>query len=727
MSSKEKKEEKNYILDRKDSSLSEPTVKTTISYSNPQINKKAIFTSFQNIPLNTNNFNFTNSNFVKTLNFSNNNEKNRKNYNPSSSSLSTTSTPLIQKQNIINISPSKENENNNKQLLNSFQYNNLVNNLNVIFSKIQNLSSQNYPSSKECNLWIENFKNIYFDIIEKNKENEFYELIKNTLMLMFFTMIIIYDINNKNKQRFFNEDIKNILNIHNLMSESIYGNSFNNPKINPKDESQVLMLSCKDMNNKISKILNQYNRICEEDNNCNFFPLYKKLKNESFDNVYNFYINDVRNPIHVNINNNKLFKSRNSDNNNFDIKKEKIIHSINNVSLSNQNNNTNIMNKTIQRNQIYQNNNVTNLNGVGAFFDSSNNVFLFRKPLKSSTPNKQREIIYQKTQMTNPQLNNINPQYSNYSNIINNTPLTPQKLYSNNQLSKIINDNNNLNNNNNYIIQNDPRLTIQEKKYDENTIKKEIQSSKQYISQNITYYNKLNSQNSNIKNPNFKTLPKTPVKIRSNQNQNIGKLNLNVIRNQSLTPIKKNNNKNEYNNNNILIPFPPSKPYTLVLDLDETLVNVPKNSNIIILRPGLRNFLHSLLPFYELIIFTTGMKEYADQIINFIENEEKFFSFRLYRQNATWFNENYYKDLNKLGRDIKKIIIVDDKKICMEFQEANGIIIKPFVFNPNNPNDDYILFDLIRILIRIAKEKPDDVRESLKLYREEIYNKVSGF
>ena len=63
----------------------------------------------------------------------------------------------------------------------------------------------------------------------------------------------------------------------------------------------------------------------------------------------------------------------------------------------------------------------------------------------------------------------------------------------------------------------------------------------------------------------------------------------------------------------------------------------------------------------------------------------------------------------------------------MEFQEANGIIIKPFVFNPNNPNDDYILFDLIRILIRIAKEKPDDVRESLKLYREEIYNKVSGF
>ena len=62
----------------------------------------------------------------------------------------------------------------------------------------------------------------------------------------------------------------------------------------------------------------------------------------------------------------------------------------------------------------------------------------------------------------------------------------------------------------------------------------------------------------------------------------------------------------------------------------------------------------------------------------------------------------------------------------MELHEANGIIIKPFIFNEDNPNDDYILFDLIRILVRIAKEKPDDVRVSLKSYRDEIYNKISN-
>ena len=67
-----------------------------------------------------------------------------------------------------------------------------------------------------------------------------------------------------------------------------------------------------------------------------------------------------------------------------------------------------------------------------------------------------------------------------------------------------------------------------------------------------------------------------------------------------------------------------------------------------------------------------------------------------------------------------------NKPINIKLQQENGIIIKPFIIgNENNNNDDYILFDLIRVLIRIAKEKPDDVRKSLKMYRDEIYNKIS--
>ena len=726
----------NELIKKKDSRVSEKVIKTYLSYTNPQTDKRSLLSSLQNFQLNTQNLNFTNSNLIKNLNFSN--ENHNKNYYTTTSSISTNSTPLkiIQPQKLIEISPEKETEIKiNKKLLNNFQYNQLVNNLNNIFSKIQNLYSQNYPCPKECNLWIEYFKYLYYDIIEKNKNNEFFELIKNTLMLMLFSMILIYDINNKNKQRFFVEDVKNIFNIHSLMSESIYNNSFNNPNINPKDESQVLMLSCKDMHNKLLKILNQYGRIDDNETSL-LFPIFKKLKNESFDNIYEFYINEIRNPNHIVIKKKNSYNNNNNNNNenkninkNYDNKKKENIYNQKNKISSNQYqsntanipSNYNLKNNNIseQKNYLSQNSNITNLNGVGAYCDSSNNVFLFRRPIKSATPNKQKQI---------PQYNQIlNPQYSN--NLKGNNLINPEKLFLNN-INNYNTNTSNTKNNNNYIIQNDPYIKIEEKKdkkYNKNDIKDLNEKLKILTPQNgnknfkIQYNQSLINQKDQNNN---KAYPKTPILTNKKiPNQNIGQLNLNIIKNSQLSakkiPIVNNNNSNN------LIPFPPTKPYTLVLDLDETLVHVPKGSSSIILRPGLRDFLHSLLPYYELIVFTTGIKEYADQILNFIENEEKYFSYRLYRQNATIFKENYCKDLNKLGRDIKKTIIVDDKKISMELQEANGIMIKPFVFNSDNHNDDYILFDLIRILIRIAKEKPDDVRVSLKCYRDEINNKIS--
>ena len=733
--SKDKNE--NELIKKKDISINEKSLKSYLTYSNPQTDKRNLLSSLQNIQLNTLNLNFNNSNLLKNLNFTN--ENHNKYYNPSTSSISTNSTPLkvIQSQKIIDISPEKETDVKiNKKLLNNFQYNQLVNNLNIIFSKIQNLYSQNYPCPKECNLWIEYFKYLYYDIIEKRKDNEFFELIKNTLMLMLFSMILIYDINNKNKQRFFVEDVKNIMNIHSLMSESIYNNSFNNPNINPKDESQVLMLSCKDMNNKLLKILNQYGRI-DDNNSSILFPIYKKLKNESFEIIYEFYINEIRNPNHIVIKKKNSYNN-NNDNNNINInknnenkKKDNIYNNQKNkIPSLNQyqsntaniplNNNLKINNILDQKNHISQNSNITNLNGVGAYCDSSNNVFLFRKPIKSATPNKQKQI---------PQYNQItNPQYSN--NLKGYSSKNPEKLFQNNNINNYNTNTNNTKNNNNYIIQNDPYITIEEKKdkkYNKNDLKDINEKLKILTPQNINNNFKIQYNQSIINQKdqnNNKTYPKTPtLKNKKIPNQNIGQLNLNIIKNSQLS--SKNLSIINNNNSNNLIPFPPTKPYTLVLDLDETLVHVPKGSSSIILRPGLRDFLHSLLPYYELIVFTTGIKEYADQILNFIENEEKYFTYRLYRQNATIFKENYCKDLNKLGRDIKRIIIVDDKKISMELQEANGIIIKPFVFNSVNSNDDYILFDLIRILVRIAKEKPDDVRVSLKCYRDEINNKIS--
>jgi len=70
-------------------------------------------------------------------------------------------------------------------------------------------------------------------------------------------------------------------------------------------------------------------------------------------------------------------------------------------------------------------------------------------------------------------------------------------------------------------------------------------------------------------------------------------------------------------NTKVEIPFmkfTPRKPYTLVLDLDETLVNfrIDKsdgNKGILKLRPGLITFLKEMYNMFEIVIFTASTQD----------------------------------------------------------------------------------------------------------------------
>ena len=80
------------------------------------------------------------------------------------------------------------------------------------------------------------------------------------------------------------------------------------------------------------------------------------------------------------------------------------------------------------------------------------------------------------------------------------------------------------------------------------------------------------------------------------------------------------------------------------------------------------------------------------------------------------------KDLSKLGRDLSKIIIVDNIKQNFRFQKENGIFIKAFWGEDKMDNALYYLGD---ILEKIAKDF-EDVRQGLVFYKEEILSKVSS-
>ena len=172
--------------------------------------------------------------------------------------------------------------------------------------------------------------------------------------------------------------------------------------------------------------------------------------------------------------------------------------------------------------------------------------------------------------------------------------------------------------------------------------------------------------------------------------------------------------------------FKITKKFTLVLDLDETLIcfklGPEKNKGLLKLRPGLFDFLLNLKPFYELIIFTSATSEYADPLLEAIEKGQKIFDYKLYRQHTIIYNNEIAKDISKLGRPLDKVIIVDNLQQNFRLQKENGIMIKPFW---GEDNDDVALFDLYEILKNIAVEF-NDVRKGIIKYKDDILSKVSS-
>ena len=188
------------------------------------------------------------------------------------------------------------------------------------------------------------------------------------------------------------------------------------------------------------------------------------------------------------------------------------------------------------------------------------------------------------------------------------------------------------------------------------------------------------------------------------------------------------NKYDEIDTNVPYLKFPCKKEYTLILDLDETLICFKSSKNDenignIHIRPGLEIFLEIIKEFYEIVIFTIGTREYANIILDLIEkkNNTKYFDGRLYREHATKIGNKYIKDLSKIGRDISKTLIVDNNPHSFKFQHENGILISSYFGEKNN---DKALVELQKLLIKIYKEK-GDVRESLEKHKEEIIQKIS--
>ena len=181
--------------------------------------------------------------------------------------------------------------------------------------------------------------------------------------------------------------------------------------------------------------------------------------------------------------------------------------------------------------------------------------------------------------------------------------------------------------------------------------------------------------------------------------------------------------------------LPPKKTKhnkTLVIDLDETLIHSyfdtesPRKPDLSydimidtkkihvnsLIRPGAFEFLENVSFKFEIVIFTASLSQYANPLLDFLDKNKKC-NYRLYREHCCSYNNGFTncftKDLKKLDRDMKNLLIVDNNPRSYILNKENGVPIKTWLDDVN----DRELVKLMPYLEFLGNEYVEDVRPIL--------------
>lgn len=156
-------------------------------------------------------------------------------------------------------------------------------------------------------------------------------------------------------------------------------------------------------------------------------------------------------------------------------------------------------------------------------------------------------------------------------------------------------------------------------------------------------------------------------------------------------------------------------PYTVVLELTGVLVKPEwtyKTGWRFKKRPYIDVFLRQCgPPLFEIVIYTQEQGATAFPVIDALD-PQGYVSYRLFKDSTKYINGTHVKELNQLGRDMKRVIHLDWNEEACQTSPENCFILKKW----DGDSSDKVLVEISEFIAEISKLDVDDVRPVLKYY-----------
>lgn len=163
-------------------------------------------------------------------------------------------------------------------------------------------------------------------------------------------------------------------------------------------------------------------------------------------------------------------------------------------------------------------------------------------------------------------------------------------------------------------------------------------------------------------------------------------------------------------------PEPYKRPLTLVVSLEDLLIHSEwsqKNGWKTAKRPGVDYFLGYLSQYYEIVLFSSNYMMYSEKVVEKLDPLRAFITYQLYKEHCLYKDGAHIKDLSKLNRDLKKVIILDTSDDSIKLQPENAIKLSPW----DGKADDKLI-QLIPFFEYLATQQFKDVRPVLGSYKD---------